>query len=154
MTAALEISDYKSKRRLQTNSLSVQKGLYVIAIALVALNIIFWAIIFSILACWFYKARKRSVFYTFKDGLVRKRCVVLWYYIQNILLRIAIAVMIGYTSFLTKEQNQTLWMYICLLNLANIFPLKVFKNFSENFNSVVANALLFWISFVFMIMQT
>lgn len=45
-------------------------------------------------------------------------------------------------------------MISCLLNLANILPMKVFRGFSDNLNNVVTNSLLFWISFVFAIMQS
>lgn len=61
--------------------------------------------------------------------------------------------MIGLTYTLNKEQNNTLWMIICILNFANIFPMIVFKNFFENLNNVIANAFLFWISCVFFVLQ-
>ena len=67
-------------------------------------------------------------------------------------MRIIIAIMIGFTARLSEEQNETLWMYICVMNLANCFPLKVFSSFVENLNNVIANGLLFWISFVFLVM--
>lgn len=71
---------------MQENSESIQYGLFIIAIVLVALSILFWFFIFSILGCIFFKVRRTHIFYTFKDGLVRNRFTVVRYYMQNIIL--------------------------------------------------------------------
>jgi len=149
VTAALEIAAYRSWRHLQENSETASFVLMLLAIIIMILTFTFWTFYFFYLSCKFYKIKSSNLYYSFKDGLINKRCTVIRYYVYYLFMRLVISLMIGFTSFLSKDQNETLWICIIFLNFFNCFPLMVFKSFVENFNHMASNLLLLWISIVF-----
>lgn len=122
----------------------------IIAILLVAFNILFWIVYFVLFSRYFYRLKKFHVFYSFRDGLLKKRLPVLLFYAQNLTARIMVSIMIGISSSLSKSDNEWMWLVIsgyCLISCLNT---KVFKSEIENFNMAASNGLIFIITFVFL----